>query len=46
MVAYPLSSSSDRPTIEAWHHGKIYARALEFSKAKIKVFLVGKKECN
>jgi len=40
MVAYPLISSSDRPTIKAWHYGKKYARA------KMEVALEGRRECN
>jgi hypothetical protein len=45
MVAYPFISSSARPSIEAWHYGKIYARALELYKAKMQVPLEGRREC-
>jgi len=46
MVAYPFVSSSDRLTIEALQCGKIYARALEFYKAKLEAALEGRRECN
>jgi hypothetical protein len=45
MVEYSLISSSDRPNIEAWHYGKIYARALELYEAKMEIALEGRREC-